>query len=237
MVPNWDITYHYFECLFKRILIRLRTSDERRILYSSARAILDQGIPVKWNIALGACCIALLAMNVALIRQNRQLKTQVSLPSPALEVPAGTSVPDLKGYDLSGRPVKLDYGKDPRKVLVFVFSPTCSFCTENWPKWWNLISALNREAVRPVAVDVTSSSTAVFVTEHRLKDVPVINQVDPPARIQYRLQLTPQTILIDQAGKVEKVWSGVLNSAAVEELKQRTGSNAPASARSGQTGF
>ncbi|HEY6252813.1 MAG TPA: redoxin domain-containing protein [Candidatus Angelobacter sp.] len=198
---------------------------------------LDQGVPVKWNIALGACCVVLLGINIALLRQNRQLKEQVSLPPPALEVPAGMSVPDLKGFDLSGKPIELAYGKDPRKVLVLVFSPTCGFCTQNWPRWWDLMSALNRDAVRPVAVDVTSSTTAVFVAEHRLDNIAVMNQVDPTDRIHYRFQLTPQTILIDPTGKVEKVWSGVLNATAVEELKQRTGSNKPAPSGSSQTGL
>jgi peroxiredoxin len=184
---------------------------------------------VKWNIALGACCVVLLAMNVALIRQNRQLKKQASLPPPALELPAGTAVPDLKGFDLSGKPVEVDYGKDSRKVLVLVYSPTCKFCAENWPRWWDLMSSLNRSAVRPVAVDVTSSSTQDFLAEHRLSDFPVMNQIEPTARIRYRFQLTPQTMLIDTDGKVEKVWSGVLDSSAVEELKRRTGSKQSAS--------
>lgn len=189
---------------------------------------------MKWNIALGACCVVLLGINIALVRQNRQLKEQASLPSPVLEVQAGSSVPDLKGFDLGGKPVELDYGKDSRKVLVLVYSPTCSFCTQNWPNWWDLMSSLNHDAVRPVAVDVTSSTTAVFVTEHKLNDITVMNQVDPVAKMRYRFQLTPQTILVDSTGKVEKVWSGVLNSAAMDELRQRSGSNKPASS---QTGF
>ena len=188
---------------------------------------------MKWNIALGACCVVLLTINIALIRQNRQLKAQVSLPPPELEAPAGMSVPDLKGFDLSGKPVEVAYGKDPRKVLLLVYSPTCGFCAQNWPQWWDLMSALNRDAVRPVAVDVTATSTSVFLSEHRLNGFPVMNQVDPTARMRYRFQLTPQTILVDQDGKVEKVWSGVLNTAAVEELKQRTGSNKPANLRAG----
>jgi hypothetical protein len=187
---------------------------------------------VKWNIALAACCVVLLGVNIALVRQNRQLKAQASLPPPAMQVSAGTKVPNLKGFDLSGKPVEVAYGQDSRKVLVLVYSPTCHFCDENWPRWWDLMSALDRNAVRPVAVDVTSSSTSVFLAEHRLKDVPMMNQVDPSARINYHFQLTPQTILIDQAGKVEKVWSGVLDNSAVEELKQRTGASKTTSANS-----
>jgi len=47
--------------------------------------------------------------------------------------------------------------------------------------------------------------------------------VDPQATVNYRFQLTPQTILVDSAGKVERVWTGVLNDSALAELKQRLG--------------
>jgi len=182
------------------------------------------------KLTLGACCVILLALNVALIRQNRQLKRQAALPPPALELPAGTSVPELKGFDPSGKPIDLAYGKDPRKVLVLVYSPTCKFCAENWPQWWDLISSLDGNAVRPVAVDVTSSSTSDFVAEHRLNNVPVMNQIEPVSRIRYHFQITPQTMLVDPNGNVEKVWSGVLDSAALKELKKRTGSKQSAQA-------
>jgi len=176
---------------------------------------------VKWNVAISACCIILLATNIALIHQNRQLKAQLSQPPPALEAAAGTQMPDLRGFDPDGKPVEVLYGKDPRKVLVLVFSPTCAFCEQNWPKWEQVISSLDRGVVRPVGVDVTSTATAPFLTQHQLTALPVFLKVDPQATVNYRFQLTPQTILVDRAGKVEKVWTGVLNDSAVADLKQR----------------
>ncbi|MGB8129883.1 MAG: hypothetical protein WCG81_08820 [Candidatus Angelobacter sp.] len=41
--------------------------------------------------------------------------------------------------------------------------------------------------------------------------------------MNYRFQLTPQTILVDRSGKVEKVWTGVLNDSAVADLELRMG--------------
>jgi|SRR5215471_10658917 len=179
---------------------------------------------MKWTYALLACCLLLLGINFALLRQNRAMKTQLSAPPIGLEAEPGAAVPDLKGYDISGKPLAIGYGPDSRKVLVFVFSPTCSFCGENWPKWWDIMPALNRQAVRPVAVDVTATSTQAFLADHRLTDMPVMLQVDPVARIGYRIQITPQTILVDRDGRIEKVWSGVLNQSALVEIEKRTGS-------------
>ena len=132
-------------------------------------------------------------------------------------------MPDLRGVDPEGKPVEVLYGKDSRKVLVLVFSPTCPFCDQNWPRWQQVISSLDRSAVRPVAVDVTSATTAVFVSQHQLTGLPVFLKVDPRVTVDYRLQLTPQTILVGPAGKVEKVWTGVLNDSALADVQQRVG--------------
>ena len=184
---------------------------------------------MKWNVGLSACCILLLAANIALIRQNRQMKAQLSQPPPTFEAAPGTQVTDLRGYDALGKPVELLYGKDPRKVLVLVYSPTCAFCDENWPKWSQLIPALDPTAVRTVAVDVTATTTPVFLSQHQLAGVPFFVQVDPRAVVNYRFHLTPQTILVDREGKVERVWTGVLNDSALAELKRLVGGNKSAS--------
>jgi hypothetical protein len=192
---------------------------------------------MKWSVAISACCVVLLAANIALIRQNRQLKAQLSLPPPALEAAAGTQMPDLRGFDPDGKPVEVLYGKDARKVLVLVFSPTCAFCDQNWPKWEQVISSLDRSAVRPVAVDVTSTTTAGFVSQHQLASLPVFLKVDPRATLDYRFHLTPQTILVGPNGKVERVWTGVLNDSAMADLKQRLGGSKTASASSNRATF
>ena len=189
---------------------------------------------MKWTVALSACCIVLLGVNIALIHQNSQLKAQLSLPPPVMEAAAGAQVPDLRGVDLEGKPVEVLYGKDSRKVLVMVFSPTCPFCDQNWPKWQQVISSLDRSAIRPVLVDVTSTTTPSFVSQHQLSSLPVILKADPKATVDYHMRLTPQTILVDPNGKVEKVWTGVMTDSAVADLKQRTGSNKTAVNAQGQ---
>jgi len=192
---------------------------------------------MKWTVALSACCAVLLAANIALIHQNSQLKAQLSLPPPLMEAAAGAQVPDLRGVDVEGKPVEVLYGKDSRKVLVMVFSPTCPFCDQNWPKWQQVISSLDPSAIRPVLVDVTSTTTAGFISQHQLSSLPVILKADPRDTMDYRMHLTPQTILVDPNGKVEKVWTGVMTDSAVADLKQRTGGNKTTSASSAHASF
>src|ERR1051326_8937701 len=98
-----------------------------------------------------------------------------------MEAARGAQMPDLKGFDLAGKPVEVAYGQDPRKVLVLVFSPTCPFCDQNWPKWQEVISSLDRSAVRPAAVDVTSTTSEAFIAQHQLASLPVFLKIDPRA--------------------------------------------------------
>jgi len=177
---------------------------------------------VKWNYAISGCCLLLLATNIALIHQNSQLKARLETP-PQMEATRGAQMPDLRGLDFAGKPVEVLYGKDPRKVLVLVYSPTCPFCDRNWPEWQAMLTSLDRSAVRTVAVDVSSSSSEVFIKQHKLAGLPVFQKVDPQATVNYRFQLTPQTILVDSTGKVEKVWSGVLNDSNLTEIQQLSG--------------
>lgn len=188
-----------------------------------------KGANVKWNFVVSGCCLLLLVVNIALIHQNRQLKARLALPPPQLEAAQGAQMPELRGFDLTGKPVEVLYGKDPRKVLVLVYSPTCPFCDQNWPRWQAMIPSLDRSVVRTVAVDVTSSSTEVFLQQHQLVGFPVLQKVDPQATMNYRFQLTPQTILVDSTGKIEKVWTGVLNDSALAEIKQLSGASKTAS--------
>src|SRR5258708_29822216 len=139
--------------------------------------------PMKWTVALSACCVVLLAANIALIHQNSQLKAQLSLPPPVMEAAAGAQVPDLRGVDLEGKPVEVLYGKDSRKVLVLVFSPTCSFCDQNWTKCEQVISSLDRSAVRPVAGGGTSTTTSGVVFQHQLVPLAVFLKVGAPGEV------------------------------------------------------
>jgi hypothetical protein len=180
---------------------------------------------LKWTFAIAGCCLLLLAANIALIHQNSQLKARLAAPPPQLEAAQGAQMPDLRGFDLAGKPLEVLYGKDPRKVLVLVYSPTCAFCKQNWPKWQAMITSLDPSAVRTVAVDVTSSSSEIFIQQHQLAGLPVFQKVDPQATVDYRFQLTPQTILVDSAGKVEKVWTGVLNDSTLSEIKRLSGAS------------
>lgn len=152
---------------------------------------------------------ALLILNASLIIQNRRLRGQESgLRSTVLK--PGSVVPSLAGMDLDGKAFTLDYGKDPRKAVMLIFSPRCGVCTKNMANWKAIAEGLDRNSYRLVAVSIVSEGVKEYVSQQKLTNVPIIAEVDPKSRVSYEMNVTPETLLIDPKGKVEKVWIGLL---------------------------
>jgi peroxiredoxin len=161
---------------------------------------------------------ALLVLNASLIIQNRSLRASVATRSNVLH--PGDSVPSLSGTDLDGKDFTLSYSNDPRKVVLLVFSPRCGFCTRNMPNWKALLQSLDRKSYRIVAVSIISEGVKEYVSQQKLTDIPIIAEVDPKSRVSYEMNETPQTILIDSDGKVEKLWIGLFSPDERSEIEQ-----------------
>jgi len=167
--------------------------------------------------------LALLALNVSLVIQNRNLRSDGTAGRRSVALKAGTIVPALSGLDLDGNKITLDYQNDPRKAVMLVFSPRCGYCTDNMPNWQAIAQSLDRKLFRIMAVSTTNEGVKEYITQHTLRDVPVIADVDPKNRVSYEMNVTPQTILIDSQGRVEKVWTGVLRSDERTEVERALG--------------
>jgi peroxiredoxin len=161
---------------------------------------------------------ALLVLNASLIIQNRSLRASVGTRPSVLH--PGNIVPSLSGTDLDGKDFTLSYSNDPRKVVLLVFSPRCGFCTRNMPNWKALLQSLDRKSYRIVAVSIISDGVKEYVSQQKLTDIPIIAEVDPKSRVSYEMNVTPQTILIDSDGKVEKLWVGLLSPDERSEIEQ-----------------
>lgn len=175
--------------------------------------------------------IAMAGLNVALVVQNKSLKAAAAnAGSRSIALKAGKVLPTLTGVDTEGRALTFDYGADPRKTVLLVFSPRCPYCTSNMPNWRALAQGLDPKSYRVVAVSLLSEGVKEYVTEHGLANVPVIADPDPKNRVAYEMNLTPQTVLIAPDGTAEKVWTGLIRGAERDEVKQRLGVSLPAPA-------
>src|SRR5215213_1144478 len=174
--------------------------------------------------------VALVALNVGLVVQNRTLKAAAGNGGGgrALVLPPGKSVPALSGLDSEGRQLVFDYGSDQRKTLLFVFSPRCPYCTKNMPNWNALTLGLDEKEFRVVAVSTVPEGVKEYVEKNGFKNVPVITTPDPKDKVAYEMNVTPQTVLIGADGTVEKVWTGLIQGAEREDIEKLFGVSLPA---------
>jgi peroxiredoxin len=196
--------------------------EERKVSEASSGYTISRTAGVLVSLLV----IALIVMNAGLVLQNRKLKKSGGDPR-TIVLNEGKLVPSLSGVDINGNRLTLDYGNDHRRAVVLVFSPHCSFCTKNMPNWTAIAQGLDRKAYRIIAVSILSEGIKEYVAQHELKDVPIIAEVDPKSRVSYEMTVTPQTILIDYDGKVEKVWTGFIQANERNEVERTLGIKLP----------
>lgn len=166
-------------------------------------------------LALAFVCFTflLLLANVKLLlrvsQDQKTYDTLVDSQAPQLDM----TVPTLTGYDVDGRPVRLEFGQGQPRTLILAMSPTCLACEENWANWQRLLKTNPEKVGRVVIADVSTNEpplTKEYIATHHLEGRTVLAQVNADSIQQYRFQYTPQTILVSGTGKVEAVQTGLL---------------------------
>ena len=157
-----------------------------------------------WVVALGV-----LAENIFLFRQNRQLSEAL-----APQISAGAQLQTLVGVALDGRLEPVALPAAGSKLLIITFSPGCPACQANQDGWMRLASTLEQKGVRVLWVSRDPIEiTRDYCLKHgiRLSDT----LADPPYRTfaQLGLARVPNTLLVGAEGRVEKVWAGRLDQA------------------------
>jgi peroxiredoxin len=140
---------------------------------------------------------------------------------------AGSTLNGFHGIDTHGNKVVIEYGKDPRRTILLVFSPHCPWCTVNMPNWRAILKELNASEYRIVGISMRSNGVRDFVRSHGLEDLLVIADADSRDLSSYKLSLSPMTIVISELGKIERVWPGVLDGSRNKEAEQYLGIKLP----------
>jgi len=159
------------------------------------------------EIIIFIAAIAVLAENLALTRQNRQLRETA-----AWELAAGTQLRTLSGIAPDGGVRNVSLPSADSKFLIITFSPMCPECQANQEEWMKLASALEQKGIRVFWVSRDSSE---ITTQYCLKHgIPLSDTLaDPPFRTYLQLGMAevPNTVLVGSDGRVEKVWGGRLD--------------------------
>lgn len=180
-------------------------------------------VPRSLGVLLVGLCFALLAVDGFLLDRNASLRALSSEYFRLLQPPVGRVVPPLSGVGPDGKQVVVEYGKDARKTILFVFSPTCHVCDVNWPTWQALSKRIDPKSYRLVFVNISTALPQDYAVEKGIAAYVVISRLDPVAGAVYNLHATPETVVLSDFGRIESVWVGPLSGGALREVESTIG--------------
>jgi peroxiredoxin len=173
--------------------------------------------------------LGLILVNLLLVKQNfamrRMLTARADAVAPAVKsLKEGEVVTSIAGSDLNGRPYQLSYMNDERKRLIFYFSPSCSYCVQQAPLWRDVLNKLDSSRVDVLGLlSDKEDKKAVFAHAEELgyfktrTPMPLLF-VSNESLARYKLMATPTTLLVSNAGNVERVWVGKWDEMKTNEV-------------------
>ncbi len=166
---------------------------------------------------VAACALAV--SDAVLVLQNRKIRALGSACVASEQSYVGEVLPPVSGRTIAGSVSPAGYSVHGRKTLVLAFDARCGECVVNARSWRRILSALDRERVRVIGVSLDGAGLSKkSLSEVGLGNADAVVDPDGETVLQYRLRLTPQTILVGPGGAVEGVWTGVLSRAEVNQV-------------------
>lgn len=164
-------------------------------------------------VAVGLLLLSFAAANLLLIRQNLQLRAELSRYQPD-ELHAGDKLPPFSATGLGGEPLSVSYDEHgPKRVLLF-FTPTCRYCRGQFAYWREMLERADRERFEIIGVVAETEDPAKI--EEYLREIggglPVplrVAMISADVRRSYKLTATPITLVVASDGTVEQSWQGL----------------------------
>jgi peroxiredoxin len=172
-----------------------------------------------WSIILIVLVVVMGIEVLLLVQENQKLRKVLSRPrGPFKVLGPGEKVPSLFGINLEGKELKVEYPSKQRTVLLW-FSPACPSCEENLEFWKEVYRNYNSDNLRFIGVTTFGQDkTSEFVRKNQL-EFPILIVSNLSLIDQYKVEVIPQTILIDTNGIVQKVWPGPLANEYKKEIR------------------
>ena len=177
------------------------------------------------TVILGISLITNLVLAYRLRKANVALASVPTLPSPPPTLPVGTSVQPLKVSSLEGRQEVISYADSQVPIVLYVFTPECSWCTRNLDNIKSLASQ-KQGAYRFIALSLSNNGVKEYAAQSKL-DLPIFVGLAEEARQEYKLGTTPQTIVVSSEGKILQNWIGAYVGRQQTEVESFFGVHLP----------
>jgi len=155
------------------------------------------------------------ATNFTLAKRLRDAGELLAKQNPPT-LKAGTQVPAIRARDLQKRPQQVEFSASSAPTLLYVFTPSCGWCTKNLENIKTLAKDIRN--YRLVGLALSSEGLAEYVAKNGI-EFPVLTEPDQSTVRSYRLGGTPATILISPEGRVLKIWMGAWGGRTQAEIE------------------
>ena len=148
-----------------------------------------------------------------LSRAYEKLRLWATLPHAGLEVPAFST------STLDGAYVTIGAAAAPgARQVLFILRTTCPYCLATLPVWERIADSLRRVAaprieLYGISLDPAESTRAYGLANHLT--YPLLTFPERKIVALYRAVATPETVVLDERGRVLYASTGLLDSAAV----------------------
>ncbi len=139
-------------------------------------------------------------LNVLLARKVRS----TGASSHVLQV--GVNVPPITATRTDGKIETIAYSSSDRPTVLYIFTPTCSWCERNMDNIKALIHLKDAE-YRFIGLSLSGEGLSSYVRAHGLA-LPTYSELPQDLLQVYKLHGTPQTIVVSPEGRVIQNWMG-----------------------------
>ena len=130
----------------------------------------------------------------------------------------GVTVPVIQAKTLEGKLESIDYASSSVPTVLYVFQPGCSWCERNSEN----IAAMTRQLsgkYRFVGLSLATDGLPEFLKKHQIQ-FPIYLDLPPSVIEAYRIESTPQTIVVSPQGKVMNVWQGAYLGVTASQIEK-----------------
>ena len=169
--------------------------------------------------AVLALLVASVCLNVVMIRREYTRNR----PAP-LHPSVGDVLPSLSLATVQGQRRVVGFGGvGARPKLVYAFSPECAWCERNLQGINQLADGL-RSHYDVIAVAVRAKDIRKYAERKQLR-MDIYHQPADETVRAYGFGTTPQTLIVDSAGRIVSHWRGAFGRGAASEIRRRYGIN------------
>lgn len=162
--------------------------------------------------------VIVISVTVNLLLATKLMRAQQPV---ATGVAIGSAIESFEGESPEGHRVMVDF-RQP--TILYYFSPSCSWCERNWS---NVRDFVTQTRGRYRFVGISTAAVPEDFLRARQLQIEVAAKLSPETARRYKLNGTPQTIIVSSSGHVLQTWTGAYQGSQAREIEMYFGLSLP----------